>query len=93
MHLVAMVTCYRVKCTYTCMYLLLTYIHCVLLLLLSPYMQLYDQITPLELLAILIAALCHDLDHPGNTIFNVIPITILSHIQYTVEPLYKDTLN
>ena len=29
-------------------------------------LQLYSQITPLELLALIIAALCHDLDHPGE---------------------------
>jgi hypothetical protein len=29
-------------------------------------LQLNSNITPLELLAIMIAALCHDLDHPGE---------------------------
>lgn len=30
------------------------------------YLQLYKHTTPLELLALFIAALCHDLDHPGQ---------------------------
>lgn len=30
------------------------------------YLQLYRHTTPLELLALFIAALCHDLDHPGQ---------------------------
>lgn len=29
-------------------------------------LQLYAHLTPLEICATLIAALCHDLDHPGE---------------------------
>ena len=31
----------------------------------NDYFQIYQHLTPLEKLAALIAAVCHDLDHPG----------------------------
>ena len=45
-------------------------------------LQLYSHVTPLELLSILIAALCHDLDHPGKK-------AVIKHSNYGHVPVVE----
>ena len=48
-------------------------------------LQLYRHMTPLELLALFIAALCHDLDHPGEILYTRSTVVIFAKIHVHVH--------